>query len=130
MKLYSLTDRDPDDRYAFGWNVAVWAPTESEAIAYAKTIYSGECHSSDELNIWCISETDDDFRFQPEKEGTNEECRASVLREAGWRDESDTLCDGCGLASLGYDEWAVCNECNLCPECAEEEESDCACKES
>jgi len=43
------------------------------------------------------------------------------LRNAGWRCEDETDCESCGLAAMGLDEYEVCSECNLCPECGHDE---------
>ena len=126
MNLYSVTDmprfenvRDFYD-YLEWWWCPIWAKDEATAIAFAAEICP---HDEPELRakLTCVP---------AEKwitgTKTREERRDVVMREAGYRSESDEQCVGCERYSLDHAEWSVCEECELCRECAaEESDHDC-----
>jgi hypothetical protein len=46
----------------------------------------------------------------------------AVMRQAGWTSEYGHQCSCCGLDDFDRDEWAVCSECDRCPECGHEDD--------
>lgn len=127
LRLFTVTDVADPDPYGeiWGWWEAVWARNENEALAWAHENYGGECRAGEDpgIRVACAMEANE-RSFPPGKTGVHREPRMSVLRDAGWRDESDTCCECCELYSLGYAEYRVCDECYLCPECRVAEAED------
>lgn len=118
IQLYSIHD-DPTHETANEerWWCAVWAESLTDALDIAAKHYGGDgpepyrnllegepCQNQERL---CA--------YTPENPGM--ERRFKVLRLAGWREEGERTCDTCGLASLGIEEYEVCDECGQCKEC-------------
>lgn len=121
-KLYSVADREKGDPYYFGWCEAFWATSEEQALQCAAESYGGECPAGDDPGLWILSTYECDR--EPEQPLPYRERSESVLRDAGWMEESDTACDACGRYSMGYADWRVCEDCYLCSECRSEEADD------
>lgn len=124
LRLFSVSDIDPDPCETFGWWEAVWAATEAEALEWANANYGGECPKGEDPGIRVVSVMDQNKRSKPEQAAVHRERRMSVLRDAGWREEGESACDCCGLYAIGYSEYRVCGECYLCPECRADEPDD------
>lgn len=60
---------------------------------------------------------------EPKYDWPHEEHRYHVLRQAGWREESDHECESCGLYTMGMTDFCeecwCCGECGCYPECSE-----------
>ena len=41
------------------------------------------------------------------------------LRLLGWCDDGERDCESCGLASMGLDQYAICDNCDCCKECCD-----------
>lgn len=50
------------------------------------------------------------------------ETKVEVLRAAGFHREGDRMCDTCGLHDFDEDRFAVCDECNQCPDCGHDKD--------
>ena len=119
LKLYSVCDADYDPYYVgVGWCDAVWARSEDQALTWARDNYGGELwwdHNGPmEPEIRVLSTWDGDGTAAT-GEGSRE-TRLSVLREAGWMEESDSQCERCELYEFGS-MWPVCEHCWCCPDC-------------
>lgn len=120
MNLYSLTDSDPDDPFAtWAWNRAVWADSETIAVAWAYFHYDGEAPQGEDPGIRVIATKPESELLAPLRKCVHEERRPEILRLAGWRDENEIACDTCGLCAMGMVQYAVCDECYQCRECAD-----------
>jgi hypothetical protein len=117
LKLYTICDSDNPEDAIYAWWEPIWAPDPESALAYARENYGGECHPDDTLTLRVVTVFEPNKRSCPLHDCVHREPRMSVCRDAGWRNEIDTQCDACGLWSLDSNEWLVCGDCNLCPEC-------------
>lgn len=118
MKLFSVTDCEPDPDFCFGWWEGVWAKTEAEALDWAVRNYGGELREY-ERKYQVANVTEQSENVMPAESGVHREGRMQVLRQAGWRSESETECESCELYACGMEEFRVCGDCYLCPECRE-----------
>ena len=119
MKLYAIHD-DPSRKthHEERWWCAVWAKNYSEALDIAAANYSGD-GPKPYRNLLDGDEVKQDDQRLAEYTPENPcmEHRLRVLRLIGWREESDDICDDCGLASLGLEGCKVCCQCSRCVEC-------------
>lgn len=111
--LYNIAE-DPSDE---GWGiwVAVWATRNDEALAFAYDVTEA-AHLEIVDGPWTIDGPDvGDIRIP------SRETRPAMLRILGWHQGDELYCGSCDMAPMGLPQYAVCPDCELCRECADQE---------
>lgn len=119
MKLYHVYDGDSDALEQME-SRAIWADSKEEAVGYWRGRVEDSENRRPEVQEHKTSAT-------PVTNVIHEELRFNeVLRPLGWRYEDDHECQVCGLF-FGDGEW--CDICEMCRECAKEENGEdmCSC---
>ena len=108
----------PEDRH---W-VTVAAENIDQARALVAAFYDGEAPRDDwdwktAFEIREIDTSKWPERLQPQypKHITDLES----LRLMGWREESESECESCGLAPMGMKQYEICDDCYCCKECCD-----------
>lgn len=119
MNAYTISDMTAGEDWEFCWWALVWAESEQQALEWGRENYSGE-GPRDQV-VLSVHGTHPELvkKYKPEGDLPCHERRPQVERDAGWMSESDTQCECCERYSLGYPDWAVCDACYYCPECAD-----------
>lgn len=111
MKAYLVSH--VTDGYGFGENVLVYHVSEEAAQELGRHCLS-DGNSWEEIKAERAPQYDHRCVKMNEPEQETEE---EFLRAHGWRYEGEETCAACGLAAFGQEEFAICNECQMCKEC-------------
>lgn len=119
-KIYTVVFEDPNGDEFDNDAMLIWAHTPEEASQhFIKTSeFAYDFPHDHELRI----------HNHPHMNGKchkgklpREETNLAIMRDCGWRSESDRRCDECERYSFEEPQWAVCGECYLCVQCAKDE---------
>lgn len=122
LQLFIFNDNQDSAHVRYAdevWWRAVWATTAPQAHAVAWDDYP---HATEaqvtpaSLILVGLALPNERLRsYAPRMPGGED--RPQVLRLIGWREPDEGECERCGLCANGLPEFAVCEDCERCPEC-------------